>query len=91
MAMVSPLSAFLNGLNVLGKQAIFASLMAVTNISTSIYLTRRIGVPGVIYGSVIAESLFFFLPFALLVRHTLRNLPNMLQGAAPLAATIANE
>jgi O-antigen/teichoic acid export membrane protein len=91
MAMVSPLSAFLNGLNVLGKQAIFASLMAVTNISTSIYLTRRIGVPGVIYGSVIAESLFFLLPFALLVRHTLRNLPNMLQGAAPLAATIANE
>lgn len=74
MAIVSPLSAFLNGLNILGKQAIFASLMAVTNISLSIYLTRRIGIPGVIYGSVIAESLFFLLPFVLLVRRTLATL-----------------
>jgi O-antigen/teichoic acid export membrane protein len=91
MAMVSPLSAFLNGLNVLGSQAIFASLMAVTNITVSIYLTRRIGVPGVIYGSVIAESIFLLLPFALLVRQTLVNLPKKLQESAPLAAVIAHE
>jgi O-antigen/teichoic acid export membrane protein len=91
MAIVTPLSAFLNGLNILGWQAIFASLMAVTNITASIYLTRRIGVPGVIYGSVIAESLFLLLPFALLVRHTLRNLAGKLPGSAPLDAAIVQE
>ncbi|MGD0831110.1 MAG: MATE family efflux transporter [Terracidiphilus sp.] len=71
MAIVTPLSVFLNGLNVLSKQAIFAALMAVTNICASVYLTRRIGVSGVIYGSVIAETLFFLLPLSLLVRGAL--------------------
>jgi len=91
MAIVSPLSAFLNGLNVLGKQAFFALLMAVTNITVSIYLTRRIGVPGVIYGSVIAESIFFLLPFTLLVRHTLASLPRNRPESTPLAGAIAHD
>lgn len=71
MSIVTPLATFLNGINVLGRQAIFASLMAVTNIAVSIYLTRRIGVPGVIYGSVAAETIFYLIPFVLLVRHVL--------------------
>jgi O-antigen/teichoic acid export membrane protein len=90
MAIVTPLSVFLNGLNVLGKQAIFASLMALTNITASIYLTRRIGVPGVIYGSVIAESLFFLLPFALLVRSTLAHLPAKMGKSPSRAEAVFN-
>lgn len=73
-AIVTPLAAFLNGLNLLKWQVFFASLMAVSNISVSVYLTRRIGVPGVIYGSVIAETIFFLVPFPLLVRNALAKL-----------------
>ncbi len=67
-------SVLLNGLKILRFQAICFSAMAVVNILCSIALTRRIGIPGVVYGSIIAQLLCFILPLALLAPHFLRNL-----------------
>jgi hypothetical protein len=47
--------------------------MAVVNIFCSIALTHRIGVPGVVYGSIIAQLLCFILPLTLLAPRFLRN------------------
>lgn len=91
MVIVTPLAAFLNGLNLLGRQVIFASLMAITNICASVYLTRRIGVPGVIYGSVIAELLFFVGPFILLVRHALATIAKDSEGKSSVSTKVAYE
>jgi len=68
----TPLSAvgtavamFLNGAQVMRFQAITAVLMATANILLSIALVSRIGVPGVVWGSVIAYSAFTLIPMAL--------------------------
>ncbi len=73
-AVFTPLSIFLNGLKVLRFQAVCFSLMAALNICTSIFLTRRIGVSGVVYGSVIAQFLCLILPAAVYVPSLLRSL-----------------
>ena len=43
-------------------QVATAVLMATASILLSIALTSRIGVPGVVWGSVIAYSVFFLIP-----------------------------
>ncbi|MDR3764203.1 MAG: oligosaccharide flippase family protein [Acidobacteriota bacterium] len=73
-AVFTPLSIFLNGLKVLRFQAVCFSLMAALNICASIFLTRRIGVSGVVYGSVIAQLLCLILPTAIYVPRLLRRL-----------------
>jgi O-antigen/teichoic acid export membrane protein len=57
-----PISMLLNGTNVIGFQIICATLMALGNLSLSIFLVQRIGVSGPVYGSVIAWSVFSLLP-----------------------------
>lgn len=74
MTIVTPISAFLNGINMLGHQAILAACMAVANITLSIYLTHRIGVPGVIFGSLIAETVFMLFPFVAVARKALHRI-----------------
>jgi O-antigen/teichoic acid export membrane protein len=55
----------LNGAQVIRFQVIVASIMAVSNIVLSILLTQRIGVAGVVWGSVIAYSALELIPLAL--------------------------
>ena len=71
-----PLSMLLNGANVVGFQAICATLMAVANVTISIFLVQRIGVSGAVYGSVISQIVFVLLPELWYVRRFLRRLPS---------------
>ena len=63
MGVSGPLAAFLNGIGVIRMQAICCVLMAVSNVLLSIYLTRHIGVSGVIYGSIASQIVFVFIPY----------------------------
>ena len=72
--MIGPLSALLNGLRVLKFQAVTWSLMSIMNLCLSIILTRRIGVSGVVYGSIIAQVLFILIPSFWYIPHVVRKL-----------------
>jgi O-antigen/teichoic acid export membrane protein len=74
MAITTPISVLLNGLKVLRVQAICFALMAIVNISASIYLTHRIGISGVVYGSIIAQLLCLILPASMLLPKFLSSL-----------------
>jgi O-antigen/teichoic acid export membrane protein len=70
------IAIFLNGLSVMRFQVIIASVGAFLNIAISIYLTRRIGIPGVIYGSILGQILVGFVPYYwYLGRYVKNNLP----------------
>ena len=56
---------FLNGANEIRLQAIAAAAMAGANILLSIWLTQRIGVSGVVWGTVIAYGALVLVPMAL--------------------------
>lgn len=55
----------LNGVQVIRFQVVIASLMAAANVLLSVVLVSFIGVAGVVWGSVIAYSLFSLIPVAL--------------------------
>lgn len=63
-AVGTAISMLLNGAQVMRFQVITAILMATANILLSIALTSRIGISGVVWGSVIAYSLFALIPVA---------------------------
>jgi O-antigen/teichoic acid export membrane protein len=69
-----PLSILLNGLSVLGFQLVCWISMAVLNLALSIVLTRRFGVSGVVFGTVVANLVCFVIPSAWYVRRHLRRL-----------------
>lgn len=76
----SALAVLLNGIQVVRFQVITAILMATTGLLLSIALTSRIGVAGVIWGSVIAYSICSLIPAFLY----LRRLFDRLESAARL-------
>ena len=43
-------------------QVIIASVGAITNIALSVYLTQRIGIPGVVYGSILNQVIVVAIP-----------------------------
>lgn len=53
-AVASTIAMFLNGLSIVRFQVIIATLGALANIGISVYLTKRIGIPGVVYGSILS-------------------------------------
>jgi len=57
-----PLSMLMNGLSVLGFQLLCWISMAVVNLGLSIVLTRRFGVSGVVFGTVVANFVCFVVP-----------------------------
>ena len=62
MLLGSVIAALLNGLHVVKFQAINSLLMATANILISIYLVRKIGVVGAIYGTISAYTIFTLVP-----------------------------
>jgi len=68
------LAMFLNAAHVVGLQVICSSLMAIANITLSIFLAKEIGVAGIIWGSVIAYSIFIVVPYTFLVPRVLRRI-----------------
>lgn len=55
-------ATFLNGAGILRLQVVLAVLMMTGNLALSILLTMRIGVSGVIWGSVVAQVVFVIVP-----------------------------
>jgi O-antigen/teichoic acid export membrane protein len=74
----------LNGTNEIRFQAGAAAVMAVVNLGLSIWLTSRIGVAGVIWGTVIAYAAFVLIPMALYVPGVLRRLERHQPPATPI-------
>ena len=62
MVLGSVIAALLNGLHVVKFQAINSLLMAVANILISIYLVKKIGIVGAIFGTISAYTIFTLLP-----------------------------
>ncbi len=73
-ALGNALSMFLNGANVVRLQVTLALLMAVAAVFSKILLARLIGVPGVVWGTVLAYSLFCLLPLAWFIPRLLARL-----------------
>ena len=72
---------FLNGLSVVRFQVILCLLGASTNIVLSIFLTRRIGIPGVVYGSILSQFFVGFIPYYWYLRRYLeKRLPLGCEG-----------
>jgi O-antigen/teichoic acid export membrane protein len=65
---------FLNGLHLLRVQVITAVLMAPLNLILSVWLSSRIGVEGVILGTLIAYPIATLIPIAVYLRSTLRRI-----------------
>lgn len=87
-AVSGPLASFLNGIGFIKVQAICSVFMAVMNIGLSIYLTRHIGISGVVYGSILSQLCCIFIPYGLLLPRVLareeRQVSNMPLTAAPI-------
>lgn len=66
------IATFCNGLSMMRFQLIIATTATVANITLSVYLTRRIGIPGVVYGSIISQLLFILIPSMFYLRRYLR-------------------
>jgi O-antigen/teichoic acid export membrane protein len=82
-AIGNPLAYFLNAAGVIRLQAILALLMASANLALSILLTRSIGIPGPVWGSVITHTAIILIPCAFLVPKLLDRLEfRQLQSAA---------
>jgi O-antigen/teichoic acid export membrane protein len=64
----STLATFLNGLSIMSFQVKVAMIASITNISLSIYLTHRIGIPGVIYGSILTQIFVILIPLFVYLR-----------------------
>jgi hypothetical protein len=75
----------LNGLSIVRFQFFCWTSMALLNLALSIVLTRKFGVSGVVFGTVIANLLCFVIPSALYARRHLA----MLSRTAPDAAAQA--
>jgi O-antigen/teichoic acid export membrane protein len=67
------LSMFLNGSHVIRLQAVLTGVMIVANLGLSIVLTRRVGISGVVWGTVIAQATCFLIPATAIVRRSLRS------------------
>jgi O-antigen/teichoic acid export membrane protein len=91
-AAYNPISNFLNGMGVLGPQAIFTVAMAVVNITLSILLTRKIGISGVVWGSSISLLLCSIGPGMFYAKRAIRHsvLARELESSASQAAIAAS-
>ena len=81
------LAVLLNGLHLLRVQAVTAVLMAVLNVTLSILLTQRIGVAGVIFGTVIAYSAATLVPLLLYLPRVLAGLDRPVSTAHETPST----
>jgi O-antigen/teichoic acid export membrane protein len=72
-AVASTIGMFLNGLSVVRFQVILAIVGSIANVLISVYLTRRIGIPGVVYGTILSQFFIGFVPYYVFVRRYIKN------------------
>jgi len=73
-ATFNSLSMLLNALGEVRFLVVVASLMAIASIALSVLMASRIGVPGVIWGTVVAYLLFAAIPIGIYVPRVMRRL-----------------
>jgi O-antigen/teichoic acid export membrane protein len=69
-----PLGMFFNGVGALRYQAITSVLMAAFNIGLSVWFTHELGIAGVALGSIVAQTVFVFMPALVFVPRLLGRL-----------------
>lgn len=74
MTLGAVLAAFLNGARVIRAQIVLALLMMIANLGLSIAFTRWVGVSGVIWGSIAAESAVVVIVLAVIAPRVLSRL-----------------
>jgi O-antigen/teichoic acid export membrane protein len=67
------LAKFLNGVGAIGFQVACNVPMALLNLTMSVWLTKRIGVAGVVWGSVLSLGLFVVLPSTVYISRYFRH------------------
>ena len=75
MTTAAVLAAFLNGARVIRSQIVLALAMMTANLGLSIAFTRWLGVSGVIWGSVAAQSAVVVIVSTVIVPRTLAGIP----------------
>jgi len=73
-AVGSALSIFFNAANILRFQVVCCSIMAVSSLAAKIFLAKIIGLPGIIWGTVIAYLICFALPYGIYTRRLFSNI-----------------
>lgn len=74
MTIGNALGVFLNGLQLIKIQLVVATISSVMSILLSVWLLQVYGVAGVIFGAVIAYSLFTILPYFFIIKRVCRDL-----------------
>jgi O-antigen/teichoic acid export membrane protein len=64
-ALSAPASILLNAATVIKFQVVVASVTATANIVLSVYLTKRIGISGVVFGSIFSQVFLALIPYYL--------------------------
>jgi hypothetical protein len=82
-----PIAYLFNGAHVVKFQVICAMLMASASLPFSIVLAHLIGLPGVIFGTVVAQLLFIFIPSILYVPRLLSSISS--HAASDSSAEVA--
>ena len=72
-AISNPLNTFFNGTSEVKFLVVLAVLAAPTNLALSVFLTRHLGVPGPVWGSVISNTVVVLVPCAIFVPRLLRS------------------
>ncbi len=85
------LSMFFNASGKIAFEVVCALLMAVSNLALSIFLTMRIGLPGPVYGSAIAQLIFVLIPSFLYIPRLLRSMQHKMPAAPQIEARLATE
>ncbi len=62
----------LNGLQLFRVQVILSSIMVVANLALSVYLVQRLGMSGVVWGSILSTFVFSLIPFLIYLNRLLR-------------------
>ena len=85
-AIGNPLSYFLMGASVIKLQVVLATIMAITNIILSVFLTYHLGVSGPVWGTVISYSLISLLPCAIFIPKLLNSWSKSAEYSTPFVS-----
>lgn len=69
-----PIAMLLNGANVIRFQVVCALLVTVSNVFLSIFLTHKIGVSGVVWGSIVPQIMLLLIPCLIFIPRLLSTL-----------------
>ncbi|HEY3280926.1 MAG TPA: oligosaccharide flippase family protein [Armatimonadota bacterium] len=64
----STIATFMNGMSIMAFQVKVTTIASVVNICLSVYLTYQIGLPGVLYGSILTQAIVVMIPYLLYIR-----------------------